>query len=120
AYLPISSDGTSPVLAALGVILLFEGRQGACSISGLGVDITVKPDCVLFNQMMPRNLYQTGCVHTLYDTGCTMLKADFTFSFTVDSSPTSVFLPWTSAPSPFAPFGLGSIVMTSGAANGQI
>lgn len=122
AYIP-KPDGIEqrPVLAALGVILLFEGSQGAATVTGIGVDVVVTPEPILFNQYMPRNLYQTGCVWTLYSEGCGIAKASFTFSFTVGASPapSSLFIPWSSAPSPFAPFGLGTIAMASGAADGQ-
>lgn len=35
------------------------------------------------NIQMPKNLYQAGCTHTVYDTGCTLSKATFTVSGTV-------------------------------------
>ena len=38
-----------------------------------------------FTVQMPRNLYQGGCVHTLYDTGCTLSQAAFTATGTVSS-----------------------------------
>jgi uncharacterized phage protein (TIGR02218 family) len=39
--------------------------------------MNVNSDLELLNIQMPRNLYQPGCIHTLYDSGCTLLKTNF-------------------------------------------
>lgn len=39
------------------------------------------------NVQMPRNLYQSGCSHTVYDAGCTLLKSAFSSTWTVTGTP---------------------------------
>lgn len=80
--------------------------------------ITVKDLTERLNLQWPRNVYQPPCIHTLYDAGCTLLKASFLVSGTVASGATVRSMPsnLTQAADYFA---LGFIIMTSGALNGQ-
>ncbi len=41
------------------------------------VELKLKSPMVLLNIDMPRNYYQPGCLHTLYDSGCKLSKAAF-------------------------------------------
>jgi uncharacterized phage protein (TIGR02218 family) len=105
---------------SLGTILMFIGRMSTAKVSAAGIDMTVKGDNVLMNQYMPKNDYQTNCLHTFCDVGCTLNPASFTISCTVGSSPTTIFLPWGSVPANPTFYTLGKVTMTSGATSGQV
>ena len=60
------SDWQTPV----GTIVIFAGRVSDVSGSRGGVKVTTKSDIELLNVSSPRNIYQSGCMRTLYDTGC--------------------------------------------------
>lgn len=58
-----------------GTIVLFSGRVAETTASRTEARLTVRSDIELLNIKMPRNLYQPGCVHTLFDAGCGLSKA---------------------------------------------
>ena len=103
----------------LGVIDLFGGRVGSIDITGSKATISAKSRPVLLDINVPRNLYQIPCIHAFCDVGCTLNRATFTTTFTVDASPTSTFIPWTSAPGTPAKYINGTFAVTSGAGSGQ-
>ncbi len=105
-----------------GYVLLFNGRQSGAVIDAEGVTLTAKGDNVLMNQQAPRNLYQTNCLHTFCDSGCTLLESNYSFTGrTVGAGSNASNIAYT-LPSGFtaANFILGKITMTSGAAIGQV
>lgn len=79
----------------VGGIPLFRGRVSSIdSISRAGANVKVKSDLVLLNTNMPRDLYQPGCVHTLYDPGCGLNKESFKQTGTVGAGSTSQIINW--------------------------
>ena len=60
---------------------------------------------------MPRNVYQPTCLHTLYDSGCTLVKNAFGSNGTVGSGSTASVINWSGASLNFQQ---GSITFTSG------
>ncbi len=105
-----------------GTVLLFNGRQSGAVIDAEGVTLTAKGDNVLMNQQAPRNLYQTNCLHTFCDAGCTLSEAAYTFTARVAGAGSGArSLVWT-VPSGFAAtqFIKGKVTMTGGAAIGQV
>lgn len=97
---------------AVGGVLLFQGRL--TTIDELGrtsAKLTVKSDLVLLDKDMPRNIYQPTCLHTLYDSGCTLSKAAFGTSGTVGAGSTFSQINWAGASANFAQ---GTITFTSG------
>lgn len=99
--------------SAVGAVLLFKGRLG--QIQNLGrttATLTVNSDLVLLDIDMPRNLYQPTCAHTLYDSGCTLVKASFSTNGTVGSGSTNTVIYWSGAN---ANYQQGTILFTSGA-----
>ena len=117
AYMP------APLDVSLGTAIIFEGRSSKIALTATGADLTVKGDNVLFNQYMPRNLYQPGCIHTTYDPGCGLSQAANTIANTVGATsggPTASFIPWGAAPpnpGAYAPNGI--LIMLSGNAAQQ-
>jgi uncharacterized phage protein (TIGR02218 family) len=105
-----------------GYVLMFNGRQSGAVIDADGITLTAKGDNVLMNQQAPRNLYQTNCLHSFCDAGCTLLETAYTFTGRAVGSPsTASYINWV-LPAGFtaAQFINGKITMTSGAANGQV
>ena len=77
---------------------LFRGRLSSVdSISRSYADVKVKSDLVLLNTLAPRDLYQPGCVHSLYDPGCGLNKNDWDVTGTVQSGSTSQVINWSSS-----------------------
>lgn len=98
--------------AIAGGVTLFKGRLGTIDqIGRTTAKLTVNSDLVLLDGDMPRNLYQPTCLHTLYDTGCTLSKSSFGSSGTVLGGSTTSAVNWTGAN---VNFQQGSIAFTSG------
>jgi uncharacterized phage protein (TIGR02218 family) len=105
-----------------GWVVLFAGRLSGVVVDSEGITITSKGHNVLMNQQAPRNLYQTNCLHTFCDAGCTLSETNYTFTGRTCSPGSSANgIVWT-VPAGFtaSQFTLGNVTMTSGAANGQI
>lgn len=66
-----------------GTIKMFLGRVSELSFNRTLAQISVKSMIELLNIKMPRNLYQLSCLHTVYDSGCTVLKSSFLTAGTV-------------------------------------
>jgi len=97
---------------AIGSVILFKGRLGTVDqIGRTSAKLTVNSDLVLLDIDMPRNIYQPTCLHTLYDTGCTLVKNAYGTSGSVASGSTASVIGWTGAS---ANFQQGSITFTSG------
>ena len=107
-------------LNAMGTVLLFGGRTSTVTVSATGVKLMVKGDNVLMQQYFPKNVYQLGCLHNLFDAGCKASRSAFTLDAAVGASGiNSIFIPWASAPSNPALYNLGALIITSGAGDAQ-
>jgi uncharacterized phage protein (TIGR02218 family) len=107
AYL---TDWNSPVV---GTILLFTGYiSTVVSLTRTSAEMKVKSDLALLDVQMPRRLYQTNCLNTLYDAGCGLSKSAFSFSGTVEAGSTLTTINWSGATS--AAFWLGTVTFTTG------
>lgn len=106
--------------SVLGLVPVFTGNVGQVVITSTGAKITVRGANVRMNQYMPRNRFLTGCIHSLYDTGCALARASNTFTGTVGAA-TTTSITWSSDPTSghFANLPLGTITITSGAGVGQ-
>jgi len=85
-------------------------------------EISVKSPTKLLDLNMPRNFFTPGCRHTLFDQGCTLVKASYGVSGSFSSGATQLTLPVTGgiAPSENGADGLpyyaqGRLLFTSGA-----
>lgn len=111
---------TPGATAALGAVPIFAGVVAGIDIGIVTATVDVRGKSDLLDQLAPRNIFQTTCLHAFCDPGCTLSRASFTASFTVGSSGlTSSFIPWASAPGNATNYQRGTITMTSGAASGQ-
>lgn len=101
-----------------GTINVFTGRVGLANPSRTVIRLEILADVELFRATMPRNSYQPGCLHTLYDSGCTLLKATFAVTGSVGAGSTVSQLNTTLA-NATGYFDLGTITFTSGALSGK-
>lgn len=103
---------------ATGSIVRFAGRvTGVRNVSGLTAEVSVASWSILLNVMMPANLYQAACLHTVYDTGCTLNPASFTASGSCTGTP-GVLSFGSSVSATTGDYDQGRLVFTSGANNG--
>jgi uncharacterized phage protein (TIGR02218 family) len=96
----LASWGATPI----GSVILFKGRASA--------EITVASDLVLLDLDMPRNLYQPTCGHTLYDSGCGLIKNAFGTAGIVAAGSTPATILWSGAAAAYVQ---GTIFFSSGA-----
>jgi uncharacterized phage protein (TIGR02218 family) len=110
-FMPIWGDTSA------GKIWMFSGNISELQVTRTKAEFKVKSPLEKLNIQWPRNLYQPGCLHTLYDTGCTLSKASFgtTSSITALSSVTQIYCGLTQADDYFS---LGTITFSSGANSG--
>lgn len=108
AFMPTYGDTTA------GAVTMFVGRMAEVDASRSLATFSVSSHLELFNQNMPRNLYQPGCVNTLFDASCTLSKAAFAAS-PVCAGTQSAYQIQASIGQPTGYFDLGTIAFTSGA-----
>lgn len=98
--------------SAIGSVTLFKGRLGVVDeIGRTSAKLTVNSDLVLLDIDMPRNVYQPTCLHTLYDSGCTLVKNAFGANGAVGAGSSASVINWSGALSVYQQ---GSITFTSG------
>jgi uncharacterized phage protein (TIGR02218 family) len=74
----------------IGTEHVFSGTVSEVDPSRASVKVTVKSLLELLNQPFPRNVYQGVCVHTVYDSGCTLAKATYTQTGSFTGSPSTL------------------------------
>ena len=100
--------------SSCGSLNMFLGSVGETAITGTEVRISLKSMIELLNVQMPRNVYQAGCLHTLYSSpGCNVIAADYTFSVAVTSGST-LFVVVASTPEATGYYDLGTIECLEG------
>ncbi len=98
--------------SVVGGVTLFHGRVSTIdSVGRTSATITVASDLVVLDYDMPRNLYSTTCLWTLYATGCSVSSSSFATTAAVGAGSTTTIINWASASASFAQ---GKITFTSG------
>lgn len=100
-----------------GTLIRFSGRVGQVVPSRATITLSVNSDLELLRASMPRNTYQPGCVHTLFDSGCGLVRATYAVSGTAIAGSTLNALNLTDAHAT-GYFDLGTVKFTSGLNNG--
>lgn len=100
-----------------GTVHIFEGRVAQAKPSRTAVELTVNSETELLNIKLPRNVYQTGCRHTLFDAGCTLDKLLWGSPGEVQSGATATVIP-SDLGNADGYFTLGTVEFTSGANSG--
>ena len=101
-----------PANPLVGLVHIFEGRIGDVEIDSTSVKCDVRSFAELLDTMVPRNVYQASCLHTLYSPGCGLSKAANGLHMTAmsGSSATDLLCGVTGV----GVYDLGELVMTSG------
>ena len=98
--------------SVIGGVTLFHGRVSTVDAVGrTAAQITVASDLVILDYDMPRNLYSATCVHTLYDSGCGVIRGTYSANGTVGAGSTATLINTGVAAAGHAQ---GSLVFTSG------
>jgi hypothetical protein len=114
----ISASALVPTkgLVPTGFITAFRGLVGPITIEVGRVAVQILDYRSLLSIQMPRNIYQAGCKHTLYDSGCKLSSAAFVKTGQVSSvSNRKNFATNTPAPNGSGDYTLGRVTFTSGA-----
>jgi uncharacterized phage protein (TIGR02218 family) len=103
-----------------GLVPWWSGITNSIIAGRSSADITLDEATAYLNVMMPRNMIQAGCVHTLFDAGCTVPKANNTYTGTISAVTGGNALTLSSLASSFADhyFDQGIISFTSGVLSG--
>lgn len=99
----------------VGTILLFLGRVSDIECFSTSAEFTISSHLELLNQPFPRNLYQGGCVNTLYDASCALNKASFATTGTCRTGSTKATVNINTLSPATGYFDLGIIAFTGGA-----
>jgi uncharacterized phage protein (TIGR02218 family) len=102
---------------AAGMIIMFAGRVAEIDAGRSLATFSLSSHLELLNLKMPRNLYQAGCVNTLFDSSCALNQTAFAVSGSVASATSaSTFAAALTQVTGY--FDLGSVSFTSGANSG--
>jgi uncharacterized phage protein (TIGR02218 family) len=104
--------------ATNGTLLWFYGRASDVTFGRTSVKLTVKDLRELLNINMPRDVYQPGCLNTLFDANCTLSKSAFINAGAAQSGSTASVINIGAGGPPDGYFALGTITFTSGANSG--
>ena len=108
-----SAIGAFAVLAVVGGVTLFKGKISTVdSVGRTQATVTVASDLVILDYDMPRNLFSPTCVHTLYNSGCGVIRGTYAATGTAGAGSTSSLILSGVA---LAMHAQGSLVFTSGA-----
>jgi uncharacterized phage protein (TIGR02218 family) len=80
------ADWSTPVVGAL---TKFSGAVSDVTPSRTQVVLSVKSDLELLNVKAPHNLYQAPCLHSVYNSGCGLIKANFAVAGVVAAGSTT-------------------------------
>ncbi len=104
--------------APTGSLFMFTGRVSDVNVSGTEIKMEIKSPLELLNIKMPRNLYQAGCIHALYDVNCGANAAGFTSNATVGAGSTRSVIN-TDLGQASGYFNLGVVTFSSGENSGE-
>lgn len=102
-----------------GIVPWFSGLIDQITAGRFYVELRVNDILQLLNVMMPRNILQSGCVHALFDAGCTLAKATYQQSAAITSLPSVNGLTASALTQASGYFALGVIAFTSGVLSGS-
>lgn len=84
----IFMDAQTPTDTSAGTLVLFEGRIVEPEFDRYEIKASVVSDVDGLKLQMPRNLYQPGCLNTLFDSACGLRSADFAINTTIGANST--------------------------------
>jgi uncharacterized phage protein (TIGR02218 family) len=81
----LTSYGATPT----GSVNMFQGMTSAAVVGRTSCKFTISSPLDLLNVQMPRNVYQAGCQHNLFDVGCTLNSATYRIACTITAGSTN-------------------------------
>lgn len=100
----------------IGTIHVFSGNVSDVFPARTEIKVTAKSLLELLNRPFPRNVYQTTCLHTVYDAGCAVAKTSYTATGTIAASPAPAVTSFKTGNAQAAGyFDQGVVTFTSGA-----
>lgn len=109
----------TPGDTSAGAILMFGGLVGQVDYSNSAAQFTINSYLHLLDIQLPRNVWQPGCLNTLFDAGCTLSAAAFLNTGAVTNAVTpsgqTFSISGTAAGQATGFFNLGRVQFTSGA-----
>ena len=103
---------TAPNGSVVGGVTMFKGRISTVDHVGrTSATLTVATDLVILDYYMPRNLFSPTCIHTLYDSGCGVIRGTFATSGAAAAGSTATTINFSGA---LAEHAQGSLVFSSG------
>ena len=100
----------------IGGVTLFTGRQGSVDQVGRTfATLTVASELTLLDIDLPRNVWQPTCNHTLYDTGCRLVRPAYASTGAVRDGASTTFIPWACASEALTQ---GTVTFPAGSNNG--
>lgn len=104
--------------AIVGGIIHFTGVVGPMVVGRTEAKVTISSPLQKLNIQMPRNLFQPGCLHTLYDAGCAVARAAVAVPTAADAATTTRLTTSTLGAYAKGYFDAGYVQFTSGALAG--
>ena len=120
AFAPAWPAAGTGALSPTGIVTIFAGTVGEMDVGRSAAIVTVYSHLKTLANPLPRNLFQAACVHTLFDTGCTLSASAFAVDGVVGAvgPQANQFSSAIAAPGGSGTYALGRLVMTSGASAG--
>lgn len=72
--------------APVGALLWFGGRVSDIVTTRYSAEVTLRSDLEILDTMLPREIYQAGCLNTLFDSACGLNRASFAVTGTAASA----------------------------------
>lgn len=82
-------DINKPLDTSAGTVKLFDGRLIEPEIIRNKIQVSVASDTDVLDVQMPRELYQAGCLNTLFDSSCGLKAQEFMLTSTVQTGTTT-------------------------------
>ena len=101
-----------------GFVVIFEGPTTEIDCGSTSAIVNAESWAGYLQRSIPRNLWQTNCIHNLFDVGCTLSRASFGKAGSVTSASGNTINSSIAAPSGSGTYTLGAITMTSGLNSG--
>ena len=109
-----SEQAFAPVLTPTGVIAnIFVGRVAEIDVGRSMATFSITSHLELLNQNMPVEIYQSGCLNTLYNSACTLNQASYAVNATLLTGSTAGSLNFTLGQAS-GYFALGKLKCTAG------
>jgi uncharacterized phage protein (TIGR02218 family) len=117
SVVPLSTYAGPTIVTDPGIIM-FVGRVAEIDVRRSVCTFNIASHLELLNQLFPRDVFQAGCINTLYDASCTLNPVSFSDNGSALAGSTASAIAVTNLPRAAGAYDLGRVTFTSGANNG--